>query len=290
MAKLPTNIAASVRVRLLKLARQMGQPFDVLLTRFVHERLLYRLSRSPHADRFVLKGAMLLTTWLPETARGTRDLDLLGFGDSSEQRILGIFLEVLAIAVDDGVDFDLDALQIGLIREELEYGGVRLRGAATLSSARIAVVVDIGFGDSVEPGLETIEYPVLLDLPAPTLRAYAPETVIAEKLQAMVALGRANSRMKDFYDIWILSRIFNFAEDRLARAIAATFARRRTSIPTEVPDALTSAFAEDPLKQRQWAAFAAELHDAPKQLQSVLNDLTPFLMDAAAAARSHVPE
>jgi len=119
MAKPPTNIAASVRARLLNLARQTNQPFDVLLTRFVHERLLYRLSRSPHADRFVLKGAMLLTTWLPETARGTRDLDLLGFGDASEQRILRIFREVLAIAADDGVAFDLDALQVGLIREEL---------------------------------------------------------------------------------------------------------------------------------------------------------------------------
>ena len=197
---------------------------------------------------------------------------------------------MVEIAADDGVDFDPDALEVSLIREELEYGGVRLRGAATLASARIAVVVDIGFGDSVEPGLETIEYPVLLDLPAPTLQAYAPETVIAEKFQAMVALGRANSRMKDFYDIWILSRIFHFPEDRLARAIAATFARRQTSIPTEVPDALTSAFAEDPLKQRQWTAFAADLDDAPKELQAVLNDLTPFLMNAAAAARSDTPE
>ena len=287
MAKPPTNIAASVRARLLNLARRTNQPFDVLLTRFVHERLLYRLSRSPHADRFVLKGAMLLTTWLPGTARGTRDLDLLGFGDSSEQHILGIFREVLAIAGDDGVAFDLDALQIGLIREELEYGGVRLRGSASLSGARIAVVVDIGFGDSVEPGLETIDYPALLDLPAPKLRAYAPETVIAEKFQAMVALGRANTRMKDFYDIWVLIRIFDFAHDRLARAIAATFARRQTVVPTEIPDALTRAFAEDPLKQRQWTAFIADLDDAPRELQTVIGDLMPFLMNAAAAARDH---
>ena len=284
MAKLPTKVAASIRARLLNLARQTGQPFDVLLTRFVHERLLYRLSRSPHANQFVLKGAMLLTTWLPETARGTRDLDLLGFGDSGEQRIIAIFHEVLAIAADDGVDFDLDALRIARIREELEYGGVRLRGTAALAGARIAVVVDIGFGDSVEPGLETIEYPVLLDLPAPTLRAYAPETVIAEKFQAMVALGRANSRMKDFYDIWVLSKTFSFAEDRLGRAIAATFARRQTTIPTVAPDALTSAFAADTLKQRQWAAFAADLDSAPKQLQTVIGDLIPFLMNAAVAA------
>jgi Nucleotidyl transferase AbiEii toxin, Type IV TA system len=151
-------------------------------------------------------------------------------------------------------------------REELEYGGVRLRGAASLSGARIAVVVDVGFGDSVEPRLETIDYPALLDLPAPKLRAYAPETVIAEKFQAMVALGRANSRMKDFYDIWILSKTFDFAPERLARAVAATFARRRTVIPTDRPDALTEDFAEDPLKQRQWAAFVADIDHAPRQL------------------------
>ena len=289
MAKPPKNIAASLSARLFNLARRTDQPFDVLLTRFVHERLLYRLSRSPHADRFALKGAMLLTTWLPEAARGTRDLDLLGFGDSSEERILGIFRDVLAIAAEDGVEFDLAALRVGLIREELEHGGLRLRGTASLSSARIAVVVDIGFGDSVEPGLETIDYPVLLDLPAPKLRAYAPETVIAEKFQAMVALGRANSRMKDFYDIWILSRTFHFDADRLARAIAATFARRQTAIPTEIPDALTLAFAEDPLKQRQWAAFIADLDNAPNQLQTIISDLIAFLMNSAAAARSRAP-
>lgn len=289
MARQLINIAASVRTRLLNLARQTNQPFDALLTRFVHERLLYRLSRSPHADRFVLKGAMLLTTWLPDTARATRDLDLLGFGDAGEQRIHGIFQEVLSIAGDDGVTFDLDALRVGLIREELEYGGVRLRGTASLAGARITVVVDIGFGDSVEPGLETIDYPTLLDLPAPKLRAYAPETVIAEKFQAMVALGRANSRMKDFYDVWILAKTFDFAPNRLARAIAATFARRQTAIPVVRPDGLTSDFAEDPLKQRQWAAFAADIDRAPRQLTLVVDDLAPFLMDAAALAQRQRP-
>ena len=284
MPKRPTNIAASVRARLLNLARQSAQPFDVLLTRFVHERLLYRLSGSPHADRFVLKGAMLLATWLPDTARGTRDLDLLGFGDPSEQTILTIFREVLAITGDDGVEFDHEGLRVARIREELQYGGIRLRGTASLAGARIAVVVDIGFGDSVEPGLEVIEYPVLLSLPAPKLRAYAPETVIAEKFQAMVALGRANSRMKDFYDVWTLSKTFQFAEERLARAVAATFARRQTMIPTALPDALTSAFAHDPQKQQQWAAFVADLGHAPKELPAVVSDLAAFLMGAAAAA------
>jgi len=229
---------------------------------------------------------MLLTTWLHETARGTRDLDLLGFGDPDEQRIIDIFREVLAIASDDGVEFDLDALRVARIREDIKYGGVRLRGTASLSGARIAIAVDIGFGDSVEPGLQTIDYPVLLVLPAPRLRAYAPETVIAEKFQAMVALGRANSRMKDFYDIWILSKVFAFDSDRLGRAVAATFARRRTAIPTQLPDALTPAFAEDPLKQRQWAAFVVDLDNAPAELRIVIDDLAGFLMDSAAAARA----
>jgi hypothetical protein len=144
MAKPPTNIAASVRARLLNLARQTNQPFDVLLTRFVHERLLYRLSRSQHADRFVLKGAMLLTTWLPGTARGTRDLDLLGIGDSSEQHILEIFWAVLAIPADDGVAFDLGALRSQPIQEDLDYGGVRLRATASSSSAFRATAVRFG--------------------------------------------------------------------------------------------------------------------------------------------------
>lgn len=281
----PKNRGASVRARLLTLARETGQTFDVLLTRFVHERLLYRLSQSPHADGFVLKGAMLLTTWMPQTARGTRDLDLLGFGDSGEERILGVFGDVLTIPADDGVAFDAGALRVDRIREERDYGGLRLRTTGTVGGARVAVVVDIGFGDAIEPGLEIVDYPVLLDLPAPRLRAYARETVIAEKFQAMVALGRANSRMKDFYDIWLLSKNFTFETERLARAIAATFTRRRTTVPTQIPDALTPAFAADPLKRRQWAAYIVGLDDAPKNLHTVASDLTAFLMPAATAAR-----
>lgn len=285
MAKPIANMAASVRARLLNRAREAKQPFDILLIRYVLERLLYRLSQTSHADRFVLKGAMLLTTWLPHTQRGTRDLDLLGLGDSSEGRILGIFRQVMAIDAGDGVSFDLDALHIDQIREQLKYGGVRLRTTATVDGARVAVVIDIGFGDSVEPGLELIDYPVLLDFPAPALRAYARETVIAEKFQAMVALGRANTRMKDFYDIWILSKSHVFDPDRLARAIAATFARRETAIPTDLPDALSQAFAGDDAKQRQWQAFVADLPDAPPDLAAVVGDLETFLMQAAAAAR-----
>ena len=156
------------------------------------------------------------------------------------------FREICGMTFDDGVIFDATEVEVDFIREELEYGGLRVKTNATVDNARVRVVVDIAFGDSVEPGLQDIDLPVLLDFPAPHLRAYARETVIAEKFQAMVMLGRANSRMKDLYDIWVLSRTYEFKDDKLARAIAATFKRRKSEIPTELPDALTSAFAADP--------------------------------------------
>jgi predicted nucleotidyltransferase component of viral defense system len=284
MAKEIRNIGASVRARLQNLSRATGQSFELILTRYALERLLYRLSTSAYAERFVLKGAMLLTSWFEDPHRVTRDLDLLGFGDPSPDVMIAAFREILAVAVDDGVEFDLDALRVDQIREEPEYGGLRLRTTASISGARIAVTVDVGFGDALEPGAEVIEFPSMLDLSAPRLRAYARETVIAEKFQAMVALGRANSRMKDFYDIWHLSQSFSFNDDRLARAIAATFARRGTSIPTELPDALTPAFAEDEQKQRQWRAFVENVAVDPGTLADVIATISKFLMEHASRA------
>ena len=286
MAKRTRDVGASVRSRLLKLARERGQPFDLVITRYALERLLYRLSESAHRSRFALKGAMLVTTWFPDPHRPTRDLDLLGFGDSSEESILTVFREVCGMAVDDGITFEADKLRIERIREELEYGGLRLRTVANLSGARINIVVDVGFGDAVEPGLEEIEFPVLLDSPAPRLRAYPRETVIAEKFQAMVYLGRANSRMKDFYDVWLLSKAYEFDAARLTKAIAATFERRRTAIPSDVPDAFTREFARDMSKRRQWEAFVRELTAAPGSLEMVVSDLVAFLMPMAAKARA----
>jgi predicted nucleotidyltransferase component of viral defense system len=239
---------------------------------------------SDHAERFVLKGAMLLMTWLREPHRATRDLDLLGFGDPNPNDMLAIFRDVLGQAGDDGVDFDADKLRIERIREDADYGGLRLRTTATIGGARVAIVIDIGFGDAVEPGVELVGYPVMLDMPAPRLRAYARETVIAEKFQAMVALGRSNSRMKDVFDIWVLSRSFTFDTDRLPRAIAATFARRATAIPVDAPDALTTAFAADPQKQQQWRAFIADATVDPGSLDVVVTDLAVFLMPHARAA------
>ena len=284
MAKELRNIGASVRARLQNLSRETGQSFELVLTRYALERLLYRISTSAHAERFVLKGAMLLTSWSADPHRATRDVDLLGFGDPDPDALLDVFREIFAVDVADGVEFDSDAVRIEQIREDLEYGGLRLRTTASISGARIAVMVDVGFGDALEPGAELIDYPTLLDLPTPRLRAYARETVIAEKFQAMVVLGRANSRMKDFYDIWQLSQSFAFDDSRLARAIAATFARRGTEIPTDLPDALTPDFATEKQKQQQWRAFVDNVALDPGTLSEVIGSIGDFMMHHARLA------
>ena len=281
---MPRNIGASVRAKLLNIARQRGQAFDVILTIFVLERLLFRLSNSSFSDRFVLKGAMLLATWLPDFHRVTRDLDLLGYGSSVPEEVAEIFRKVAGIKCADGVEFDVEGIRVERIREEQEYGGLRLRTTAMLSGARIPVIVDIGFGDATAPGLEDIEYPVLLDFPTPKIRAYTPETVVAEKFQAMVALGRVNSRMKDFYDVWMLSRTFNFNRKSLAQAIAATFNRRGTEIPAQRPDALTQSFGLEPVKVDQWRSFTENLTVTPPGLATVVKELSAFLMPAAIEA------
>ena len=267
------NVGASVRQRLLNLAHARGQPMELLLTRYALERLLHRLSLSPHRERFVLKGAMLLATWFDEPHRATRDVDLLGFGDAAADALLATFREIMAVEVDDGVSFDLKGLRIEAIREEVEYGGSRLRTTAALAGARIPITVDIGFGDAVEPGVEDIDLPVLLDMASPHLRAYPPETVIAEKFHVMVALGRANSRMKDYYDVWMLTSAFELEPERLRRAVFATFARRNTAVPAVVPEGLSEAFAVDPGKQRQWDAFARNLSGQVPEFGRIVREL-----------------
>ena len=284
MADRVRNMGASVRARLLKIAKDRNQTFDLLLTRYVLERLLYRLTTTKHRDDFVLKGAMLMTAWFDNPMRPTRDVDLLGFGDAEPDAMLAIFKEVCEVVQDDGVVFDAAGLEIDRIRDELEYGGLRIKTYATVSAARVRVVVDIGFGDAVEAAV--IELPVLLDLPPPKLRAYPRETVIAEKFHAMVLLGRANSRMKDLHDILVLSQSNGFKGGSLARAIAATFTRRKTEIPADLPDTLTPAFAKDVAKQQQWTAFLEGIEGKPRSLADVTDALGSFLMPHATVART----
>jgi predicted nucleotidyltransferase component of viral defense system len=278
------NMGASVRARLLAISKANGQLFELVLNRYAVERLLYRLSVSAHAQRFVLKGATLLMTWLDAPHRGTRDLDLLGFGDPDGEKMLAVFRELMATDGEDGIVFDVNGLKVERIREHLAYGGLRLVTTADIGGARVKISIDIGFGDALEPGPETLDYPVLLDMSAPQLRGYARETVIAEKFEAIVSLGRDNTRMKDFHDIWILSRAFTFTDDRLPRAIKATFARRGTTIPTAPPDALTPAFAANDRKRAQWTAFVETVDIDPGGLDAVVVDLAAFLMPHAVVA------
>jgi predicted nucleotidyltransferase component of viral defense system len=278
-------MGASVRARLLVIAKERNQSFELILTRYVLERLLYRLTQTPHRDRFVLKGAMLVTTWFDDPHRPTRDVDMLGFGDPSPDAMIATFREICAVEIEDGVEFDPASVRTEPIREELEYGGLRIRVDAKLGGARIGAVIDIGFGDAVEPGLEETEIPSLLDQPPLRLRSYARETVIAEKFHAMVLYGRANSRLKDYYDIWALSKTYEFADDRLARAIAATFARRKTALPIETPEALTPQFAQDPARQQQWGALLNDVALRPGALELVVAELAAVLLPHVQRAR-----
>ena len=250
------NLAASVRARLLNRARETRQDFNLILTRYALERLLYRLSISPHADQFLLKGALLFDLWFDVPHRPTRDADFLGLGSAELPHLETIFKDVCMMDSEDGMMFRLDTVQAAEIRKEANYAGVRVTLLGLIDSARCPVQIDIGFGDAVTPGPEEVRYPVMLpDFQAPKLRVYPRYTVVAEKLEAMAALGIANSRMKDFFDLWILSRYTDFDGDTLRRAIRATFDRRKTELPPGVPFGLTDGFARDTRKQMQWQAF-----------------------------------
>jgi predicted nucleotidyltransferase component of viral defense system len=273
------NMGASVRARLLDRSRAERSNFQILLTRYALERLLYRLSVSVHRERFVLKGAMLFVTWVVDPFRQTRDLDLLGFGANNAEALAQTFRDICAAEVpDDGVAFDIDGLRAAAIREEAEYGGVRVSTTATIDGARVPIQVDIGFGDTVTPGPVEIDYPTLLDSPVPHLRAYPVETVVAEKFEALVSLGIANTRLKDFYDLWLISQTFELQQPVLFEAVRRTFERRGTALPDELPVGLSNEFIE--VRSKQWRAFLGrELMAAvPDALVVVITDLRLFLM------------
>ena len=287
----PANLAVSVRQRLLNLSVSRGEDPNLTLTRYALERLLYRLAHSEYAGQFILKGAMLFALWMKSEHRPTRDLDLLGFGEASNERLTAIFQRFCDVEVEpDGLTFDVRSVQVAEIREGQTYQGQRVKLIGLLGTARIPLKIDVGFGDAVTPEAKEIDYPTLLDLPAPRIRAYPPETVVAEKLQAMVALGMQNSRMRDFYDLWIIARQFSFEGATLVTAIGATFNRRRTDLPLTVPTGLSDEFATDEHKMTQWKAFLArsQLEEKGIALAQVINELRTFLMpvlDAAANSK-----
>jgi hypothetical protein len=268
------NIAASIRARLKQHADTKKQDFNLTLTHFSLERLLYRLSISPHAPNYLLKGALLFSLWYDQPHRPTRDADLLGFGPDDVASTVNAFREICQIAVEDGIAFDAASVQGAVIRKDAGYGGVRIDLRATLDGARIALQVDIGFGDAVTPAALAITYPVLLDdLPAPQLRSYPKYTVVAEKFHAVCLLGMANTRMKDYFDLWVLMTEGTLGSTELQRAIAATFERRKLPVPRSPPTGLSDSFAGDATKRTQWVAFLKKNRLEAVDLASVVTRL-----------------
>ena len=258
-----------------------------MLTRYGLERLLYRLSVSEHADRFLLKGALLFDLWFDVPHRPTRDADLLGFGSPELNSLEETFRQICTVDVNDGVLFEPDSIHAEEIRKDANYAGVRVTLASTLDGARIHLQIDVGFGDAVTPAPEQIEYPVVLsDLEAPKLHAYPKYTVVAEKFEAICSLGMGNSRMKDYFDLWILARNTELSGETLRRAIQATFSRRLTDIPTTAPLGLTNEFGADSQKHTQWTAFLRRNGLEPVELQDVVRDVGAFLLPVGLAAAS----
>jgi predicted nucleotidyltransferase component of viral defense system len=280
------NTAASIRARLLTIAQSKSEDYQRVLGRYAVERFLYRLGRSPHRDKFALKGATLFTLWTGQTHRPTKDLDLLGRGSSSAiAEVETTIRAICEIQDEDGIVFQSDSVEGTRIKEDDEYDGVRIKLLAELAGARIPMQIDIGFGDAVYPEPELASFPVLLPMEAPLIRAYPRESAIAEKFHAMVILDIRNSRMKDFYDIWLMASTWKFEMASLRGAILASFERRGSPIPETIPFALTEAFLIDPQKKLQWTAFVSRLNPGDKapSLEEVGAVLRSFLLPCISA-------
>ena len=288
------NIAASVRQKLLNRARSDHRPFNELLQYYAMERFIYRLSQSVHSERFILKGALMLRVWEAPELRPTMDIDMLGKTEKgetpySEKIVVSQIREILNVKVKpDGLSFDSTSIQSERITEDADYHGVRIRFLGTLDTARINMQIDIGFGDVVFPPPQESELPSMLDFAPPKILCYSRESAIAEKFEVMVKLGMLNSRMKDFYDIWLLSRQFDFDGTQLARAIQLTFERRKTTIAEEIP-AFEGSFISE--KQVQWAAFCKRINQEqlPTGFTDIVAHVEKFLRPVADAVRSGQP-
>jgi len=291
-----TSLVRSVSDRLLNIARERGEDFQFVLVRYGSERLLYRISVHPELREFVLKGASLFLVWEGQWFRTTRDIDLLGYGSTDLPRMERIFRSICAMeSVEvDGLSFDESTLSVARIKEDQFYEGIRIRLVAFLGKTRIPLQVDIGFGDAITPGPQSIKFPCLLDAPAPNLLAYPIETALAEKFLAIATLGMQNTRMKDFYDILILSQRHDFETQALAEAIGNTCAARRLPVPTSIPVGMSEVFAQDVEKQRQWEAFVrrsslsvpvGDLPSVVRTMRDYLEPIFPLLAQNAQGLR-----
>lgn len=286
-----TGLVASVRQRLLNISRERREDFQFILTRYAFERLLYRLSRSEYVDQFILKGALLFLVWSGEWYRPTRDMDLLSYGDGSAKNLQMIFKKICQANVDpDGITYKTDTVVVEEIREERDYQGQRVKLMAHLGKARVRLQIDIGFGDIITPEAIETDFPTLLEMPSPRILTYPRETMVAEKLHTMVDLGMQNSRMKDFYDVFVTARDFEFSGALLINAIRATFKRRRTGLPEKLPIALTDEFAGDQQKQTQWKAYLRRSGlQTTNELELVIGNLREFLALPLTAAAGSEP-
>jgi len=287
-AKVPVRMAHSVHQRLLNLARASDRPFNELLQYYAMERFLYRLAHTGYGEALLLKGALLLRVWGLPSARPTMDIDLMGTKMFSPPELVAVVKESMSLVIDDGLIFHPETIAVEAIDQDADYQGWRLLFRANLGNARIHLQVDVGLGDVVVPAPVWIELPTQLDFPAPRLLAYTPESAIAEKFQAMVALEKVNSRMKDFYDLWALAQNLDFKGPLLQAAVRATFERRRTAVPERTPLALTPEFSDDPTKQVQWAAFVRRLSsretiiDLPEAVDVIRDFMMPPVLALSA--------
>jgi hypothetical protein len=282
------NIGASIRDRLLNKTRAEKLDYNLLLTRYALERMLYRLSISDQRDQFLLKGALLFDLWFDVPHRPTHDADFLGFGSAEIPHLKQLFQDICRIEVEDGIVFQPDSVKAAEIRKEANYAGVRVTLMGMLDSARCPIQIDIGFGDAVVPEPEDVLYPIILPgMPEPQLRVYPRYTVVAEKLEALTSLGMLNSRMKDFFDLWVLAKHSDFDGSVLLRAVAATFERRRTVLPKDLPIGLSDEFINDIQKRTQWQAFLRKNALDPMPLAQVIADLREFLSPVLAAISAH---
>lgn len=278
MSKSTVDFGRSARARLLAVANRQGVQLEYLLLRYAFERFLYRLGESAYVDRFVLKGASAFSVWLGPFCRVTRDADFEVFGDASSEALLSAFREVCSIVhPEDGVEFDLSSFAASAIKKEDKYPGVRVTFTARIGGARVRLQFDVGGGDSVYPPAETMDYPVLLGNAVPRVRVYPRYTVVSEKFHVMVARGLLNSRLKDYYDLWLLSERFDFDLRLLRTAVVRTFARRDTAVPNRLPDSLALAFSESQTKQTQWRAFLRKANLEFLDLDVVVRRLAAFL-------------
>jgi len=274
------NIQASISARLQNKARETNRPFSEILQYYGMERFLYRVSRSKYADRVILKGALMFTVWQVPERRTTLDIDFSAHYDNQITALEKMIKDICRISVSqDGLIFDPQTVKGHRIREEADYEGVRIKFTGFLECSRIPMQIDVAFGDIIYPKPKVIDYPVILDFPKPHLKGYPTESVISEKFETMVKLGLLNSRMKDFYDIWLMMRRFDFDGLKLSEALKRTFTHRKTLLPKDRPLFAEEIYDDKSDRQMLWSAFLRKgnIKHAREKLSTTARDIEEFL-------------